>query len=285
MEDNPLSLIKKDFIRALVRDGKREDGRGPLEHRPLDIQVNFISKAQGSARVRLGNTQVVAGVKVQLENPYPDTPNRGNFMTSAELNPMASPNFEPGPPRIEAIELARVTDRSLRESGVLDFEALAWKPGEKVWAVFVDLEILDYDGNLFDACSIAGLAAVLSAKLPATDPKSHEVVYADGKDRPLPVRIENAAFSTTFVKIEGKVLVDPHLNEELIADTRLTFGLDPKGNLRAMQKGGYGSWTVDEVKEYRRKAAELGRAIFEKIQKAVKTGHYKDESVVNVLAR
>lgn len=280
MEDNPLSLIKKDFIRKLIAEGRREDGRSFDEHRPLDIQVNYVSKAQGSARVRLGHTQVVAGVKVQLENPYPDTPNRGNFMTSAELNPMASPNFEPGPPRIEAIELARVTDRSLRESGVLDFEALAWKPGEKVWAVFVDLEILDYDGNLFDACSIAGLAALLSAKLPATDPKSKEVVYADGKDRPLPVRVDNATFSVTFAKVGGSILVDPHLHEELICDTRLTLGLDPKGNLRAMQKGGFGSWTADEVKETRRKAVKVGGQVFEKIQKAVKTGHYKDEKPV-----
>ncbi|MES2155890.1 MAG: exosome complex protein Rrp42 [bacterium] len=276
MEDNPLSLIKKDFIRSLVKDGKREDGRGFDEHRKLDIQVNYVSRAQGSARIRLGNTQVVAGVKIQLEKPYPDTPNRGNFMTSAELNPMASPNFEPGPPRIEAIELARVTDRSLRESGVIDFEALCITPGEKVWAVFVDLEIIDYDGNLFDACSIAGLAAVLSAKLPATDPKTKEVVYADGKDRPLPVKIDNACFSTTFAKIDGKILVDPQLHEELICETRLTLGLDPKGNLRAGQKGGYGSWTVDEIKETRRKAVKLGTAVFEKIQKAVKTGHYSD---------
>jgi exosome complex component RRP42 len=276
MEDNPLSLIKKDFVRNLIADGKREDGRGFDQHRPLDIQVNYVSKAQGSARVKLGNTQVVAGVKIQLENPYPDTPNRGNFMTSAELNPMASPNFEPGPPRIEAIELARVTDRSLRESGVIDFEALAWKPGERVWAVFVDLEVLDYDGNLFDACSIAGLAAVLSAKLPATDPKSKEVVYADGKDRPLPVRADNATFSVTFAKFGDNILVDPHLHEELICDSRLTFGLDPKGSVRAMQKGGFGSWKAEEVKATRRKAAELGAKVFEKIQKAVKTGHYKE---------
>ncbi|MEA3136496.1 MAG: exosome complex component, partial [Thermoplasmata archaeon] len=122
MEDNPLSLIKKDFIRNLLKDGKREDGRGLLEQRPLSIHVGYVDRAQGSARVKLGNTQVVAGVKIQLEKPYPDTPNRGNFMTSAELNPIASPHFEPGPPRIEAIELARVTDRALRESGILDFE-------------------------------------------------------------------------------------------------------------------------------------------------------------------
>jgi exosome complex component RRP42 len=277
MEDNPLSLIKKDFIRALVKDGKREDGRGPMDHRKLDIQVNYVSRAQGSARIKLGNTQVVAGVKIQLEKPYPDTPNRGNFMTSAELNPMASPNFEPGPPRIEAIELARVTDRGLRESGVIDFEALSIVPGEKAWAVFVDLEILDYDGNLFDACSIAGLAAVLSAKLPAVCPKTKYVAYADGKDRPMPIKLDNAAFSTTFVKIDGKTLVDPHLHEELICETRLTFGLDTAGNVRSAQKGGYGSWTVDEVKEIRRKAQKSGSEVFAKIQKAVKTGRYTDK--------
>jgi exosome complex component RRP42 len=276
MEDNPLSLIKKEFIRSLVRQGKREDGRGPWQHRPLDIQVGYIGRAQGSARVKLGNTQVVAGVKVQVETPYPDTPNRGNFMTSAELNPIASPHFEPGPPRIEAIELARVTDRALRESGVIDFEALSIVPAEKAWAVFVDLNILDYDGNLFDACSIAGLAAVLSAKLPAVCPKTKYVAFEDGKDRPLPVRVENAAFSTTFVKIGSDIMVDPHLHEELIADTRITFGLDPQGNMRSGQKGGYGSWTVDEIKMLRGKAHELGGAVFTKIQKAVATGHYRD---------
>jgi exosome complex component RRP42 len=277
MEDNPLSLIKKDFIRGLLKDGKREDGRGLLEHRPMEITTNFVSRAQGSCRIKLGNTQVVAGVKVQLENPYPDTPNRGNFMTSAELNPIASPHFEPGPPRIEAIELARVTDRSLRESGILDFEALAVRPGEKVWAVFVDLHILDYDGNLFDACSIAGVAALLSAKLPAIDPKSKEQVFADGKDRPLPVHPENAAFSTTFAKIGGTIVADPHLYEELICDTRLSIGLDPSGNVRAMQKGGYGSWTVDEVKQMRREAERLHKQVFEKVQKAVKSGKYSDK--------
>ncbi len=279
MENNPLSLIKKDFIKNLLRDGQREDGRSLLEFRPLSIHTGYVGNAQGSARVKLGNTQVVAGVKIQLDKPYPDTPNRGNFMTSAELNPIASPYFEPGPPRIDAIELARVTDRSLRESGILDFEALCITPGEKVWGVFVDLHILDYDGNLFDACSIAGVAAILSAKIPAIDPKSKEQVYADGKARPMPVNLENAAFSTTFAKIGDTIVADPHLYEELICDSRLTIGLDQAGNVRAMQKGGYGSLKVEEVKELRRTSHKLGKDIMAKINKAIaaKDGKYADK--------
>ncbi len=272
MEKNPVSIIKQDFVRNLLKEGKREDGRGLDQFRDLEITTNYISKAQGSARVRLGKTQLVAGVKVQVETPYNDTPKRGNFMTSAELNPMASPYFEPGPPRIEAIELARVTDRSLRESGIIDMEALCIEEGQKVWAVFVDLHILDYDGNLFDACSIAALAAVLSAQLPAVCPKTGYVAFEDGKPRPLPLNLDNATFSTTFAKIDDKVLVDPHLYEELICDARVTVGVDPAGNLRAAQKGGHGSFTLEEVKEMRRMAHSFGTEIFKQIQAAVKAG-------------
>lgn len=268
MEDNPVSVIKRDFIKNLLAEGKREDGRALDEMRKLDIQVNFIPRANGSAYVKLGNTKVIAGVKTQVEVPYGDTPNRGNFMTSAEMCVMASPYFESGPPRIEGIEVARVTDRSLRESGVIDMEALVIEPGEAVWGVFVDLEILDYDGNLFDACSIAALAAVMSGSLPATCPKTGREVYKT--DKPLPLVKTNATFSTTFAKIGDKVLTDPALYEELICDTRVTIGVDPKGNVRAMQKGGFGAWTVDEIKELRRKAQDVGKQVNKDILAAVK---------------
>ncbi len=268
MENNPVSAIKADFIRNLIKEGKREDGRGMLDMRPIKIETNFVPRANGSAYVHLGNTKVIAGVKTQVEVPYGDTPNRGNFMTSAEMCIMASPYFEQGPPRIEAIEVARVTDRSLRESGIINMEDLCIEAGEAVWGVFVDIEILDYDGNLFDACSIAALAAVMSATLPATCPKTGREVYKE--DQPLPLRMENATFSTTFCKIEDKVIADPGLYEELVCDTRITVGVDKNGAMRAGQKGGYGAWTIDEVKQLRRDAVEIQKQIMADIEKAVK---------------
>lgn len=268
MEKNQLSNLKVDFVKNLLKEGKREIPRDFGAMRDLEIEVGYVDKANGSALVKLGQTKVLAGVKVQVETPYNDTPNRGNFMTSAELCPMASPNFEAGPPRIEAIELARVTDRSLRESGIIDMEDLCIESGEAVWGVFVDLHVLDYDGNLFDACSIAALAAVLAAQLPTDCPKTGRHVYDEPK--PLPLKMENATFSTTFVKIDGNILVDPDLYEELVCDTRITVGVDTAGNLRAGQKGGFGAWTFDELKELRRQAQALGNDVFEKIQAAVK---------------
>ena len=77
-----------------------------------------------------------------------------------ELIPLASPDFESGPPREKAIELARVVDRGIRESETIDMAKLCITPEEKVWIVFIDVHVLDYDGNLFDACSLAASAAL-----------------------------------------------------------------------------------------------------------------------------
>lgn len=267
MEKNQLSNLKIDFVRNLIKNGKREIPRAFDEFRDLEIETGFVDKANGSAYVKLGNTKILAGVKCQVEQPYNDTPNRGNFMTSCEMAPMASPNFEAGPPRIEAIEVARVTDRGVRESGIIEMGDLCIEEGKAVWAVFVDLEVLDYDGNLFDACSIAALAAVLDAKLPGTCPKTGRVVSKE--DQPLPLKPENATFSVTFAKIGGETIVDPDLYEELVCDTRVTVGVDKAGNLRAAQKGGFGSWTIEECKQLRTDAERIGAQIFKTIDAAV----------------
>jgi len=46
--------------------GIRADGRGCLDWRPVSVETNIIVSASGSARVRLGATDVIVGVKVNL---------------------------------------------------------------------------------------------------------------------------------------------------------------------------------------------------------------------------
>jgi len=158
--------IKRDYLANLAEQGKRADGRRFDEYRNIEIETNIISKAEGSARVKIGNTQVIAGIKMDAGEPYSDSPESGVMTTAAELIPLASPDFESGPPRENAIELARVVDRGIRESEVIELDKLCIEPGEKVWIVFIDIHIIDYDGNLFDAASLAALAALMTTKVP-----------------------------------------------------------------------------------------------------------------------
>jgi exosome complex component RRP42 len=156
-----------------------------------------------------------------------------------ELIPLASPDFEAGPPRENAIELARVVDRGIRESEIIDMEQLCIEPGEKVWIVFIDIHVLDYDGNLFDACSLATSAALATTTMPN---ERHEL----GADAPLP--LTEPPISCTFVKYDGTIVVDPSLDEDEVAEARHTVAIDSNGDIRAMQKGLSGSFTLDEVK-------------------------------------
>jgi exosome complex component RRP42 len=238
MGKDVMADLKRDHISKLLAKGVRMDGRKFDEMRPLKVEMNYVGSAEGSARVTLGNTQVVVGVKLILGEPFADTPNTGVLTTNAELIPMASETFEGGPPDQESIEVARVIDRGIREGHAVDLVKLCVEPGKEVWIMFVDIHVLDYDGNLFDAANIGANAAFKSAVVPAKR-------AGKGEDYPLPVM--HQPISITAVKIDGKILVDPTHDEERVADARLTVATNETGNLCAMQKGLNGSFTLDEV--------------------------------------
>src|SRR3989338_935564 len=106
----------KQHVIMLLESDKRLDGRKPLEYRkPLKVEYGFTKTAEGSAKVTLGETEVIVGIKMEVGEPYPDTPDQGTIIVGAELLPLSNPEFELGPPGIQAIELARVVDRGIRE--------------------------------------------------------------------------------------------------------------------------------------------------------------------------
>src|SRR4030067_1125763 len=112
-------IIQKQYVNNLASRKMRIDKRGQDEFRPITIETGVIFKAEGSARVKIGKTEVLAGVKLAVGTPYADSQDEGVLMVGAEFSPIASPDFEKGPPAEDAVELARVVDRGIRESGAM----------------------------------------------------------------------------------------------------------------------------------------------------------------------
>ncbi|MGQ4911236.1 MAG: exosome complex protein Rrp42 [Candidatus Thorarchaeota archaeon] len=264
-----ISHIDREFIHDLLRKGERIDGRALDEYRPIDIEANVVpAKAEGSALVRLGNTSVVAGVKVLVGEPYPDSPDEGVTMVTAEMSPIASPLFDLGPPREDAIELARVVDRGVRESETVDAKKLCIEKGKKVYMVFADVYPLEYDGNLIDASSIAVNAALLGTKFPEMKYEDDELIET-GKIISLP--IQNSAIEHTVSKIGDHLVLDPVLKEEFVQDCRLTMAVDKNENFTAMQKGGgIGPMSLELIDEAMGMALSRTKEIREAIDEAVK---------------
>ena len=264
MSGDVIAEIKRDYLTQLAKDGKRHDGRGFDEFRSVSIRPRYIQQAEGSARVKLGGTEVVVGIKMAIGTPYPDAPNDGTLTTSAELRPMATSDFEIGPPSPESIEIARVVDRGIRESKCIDFGALCIKPKEKIWMSYLDIHAVDYDGNLFDAASLGCLAALMTATVPASKITGIEGV-GPMQDYPMPMK--DAPIMVTAIKLGGKLLFDPTAVEEKVGGPRLSVSFDRQGNIRAMQKGLGGAFTADEVREVVRRGSQHAqdlRAILEK---------------------
>ena len=104
------SKLTKERIAEYLRAGKRFDDRELGDYRKITIETGISNKAEGSARVRFGNTDVIAGIKMDVMEPFGDHPDEGILILSVELLPSSSPKYEPGPPRIEAVEMARIVE-------------------------------------------------------------------------------------------------------------------------------------------------------------------------------
>ncbi len=209
------------------------------------LEKGFSENAEGSAKVSIGNTEVLAGVKMSVMEPYPDTPDEGTMMINVELLPLSSPNFEPGPPGIQAIELARVVDRGIRESKTIDTKKLCIKKGEKVWSIIVDVCPINDDGNLFDASALAVVAALQDTKMPSYNGKV--VDYKKKTKDALPLNLKKIPTSCTVSKIGNHFIVDPVSEEEEKVEARLTVEIEEDGTLCALQKGGDNPLTAEDI--------------------------------------
>jgi len=257
-----LTHVRQRQIGQLIDTGKRLDGRNLTDYREFTIEEGLIERAEGSARIRLGKTEVLVGVKIATGEPFPDTPNDSVLTVNAELVPLAFASFETGPPDENSIELARIVDRGIRESKAVSSDKLVIEPGKKVFVVFVDIYVLNHDGNLIDASALAAVAALTNAKMPNYEVKDGEMKIKTGYS-PLP--LNSHPITVTMAKINGKLVVDPGIEEEQVMEARLSMAINDNGNICAIQKGCPGFFTQQELLEASKlaqeKAAELRKKL------------------------
>jgi len=260
--------ITRERVKAYLAEGKRFDGRKPEEFREISIETGISNKAEGSARVKIGKTEVIVGVKLEVSAPYPDSPDKGNLMTTAELLPLSSERISSGKPGFDSIEIGRIIDRGIRESGFINFEKLCIKKGEKVWSVFIDIYSINDDGNMLDAAGIGAIVALTEAKMPKYNEKEGKVVSGEWTEDKLPIE-KKVPLSITVHKIGKKFLVDPTREEEDVSETRMTTG-SYDGTIASIQKGEKESISIEELKEILDLSEKVRNEVFKKIEKYIK---------------
>ncbi|MGA3324264.1 MAG: ribonuclease PH [Terriglobia bacterium] len=136
----------------------RPDHRAATEMRPLEIVPNFISSAEGSALIRLGETQVICTASVDDGVPPFQKGSGSGWITSEyAMIPRATSSRTPrestrGRQSGRTMEIQRLIGRSLR--AVVDMQAL----GERT--VWIDCDVIRADGGTRTASVTGALVAL-----------------------------------------------------------------------------------------------------------------------------
>ncbi|MCS7111783.1 MAG: exosome complex protein Rrp42 [Sulfolobales archaeon] len=262
--------IKYSAILNVVSKGFHVDRRPIMEYRQINIVHNVAPNADASVLLKLGNTQILAGIKLEIGQPFPDNPDEGVLIVNAEYIPAASPVYEPGPPDENAIELARIIDRSLRESKAIALDKLVILPGKKVWSLWLDVYVLDYDGNLIDASMLASMAALATTYIPHYEvDQATGIIKVDRSKKLAPLTINRYVVAVTINKVGDYMVIDPTGEEEAIASGSITFSISEDNHVVGIQKRGMGVFSVDEIEKALEVALNKGKEIIELLKKLV----------------
>ncbi|XP_053556790.1 exosome complex component RRP45 isoform X1 [Bombina bombina] len=269
MKETPLSNCERAFLLQAITEKKRLDGRQTYDYR--NIKITF-GTDYGCCIVDLGKTKVLAQVACELVTPKMNRPTEGILFFNLELSSMASPAFESGRQSELLVKLNRLLERCLRNSKCIDTESLCVAAGEKVWQIRVDLHLLNHEGNIIDAASIAAIAALCHFKRPDVSVQGEEVtVYSPEERDPVPLSIHHMPICVSFAFFQQGtyLLVDPCEREERVMDGLLVIAMNKHRELCTVQSSGGIMLLKEQVLRCSKVAGVKVAEISELIQKAL----------------
>ncbi|XP_059407456.1 exosome complex component RRP45 [Carassius carassius] len=269
MRDTPLSNCERLFLLKAIEQKKRLDGRQTYDYR--NIKISF-GADYGCCSVELGKTRVLCQVSCELVPPKDSRPTEGIVFFNLELSPMASPAFEPNRQSELLVTLNRQLERCLRNSKCIDTESLCVVSGEKVWQIRVDVHVLNHDGNLMDAASIAAISALSHFRRPDVAIQGRDITVFSPEERdPITLSIYHMPICVSFAFfLQGSyLLVDPCEREERVKDGLLVIAMNKHREICSIQSSGGIMLLKDQVLRCSKIASVKVSEITELINKAL----------------
>ncbi|XP_062107195.1 uncharacterized protein LOC133818369 [Humulus lupulus] len=244
-----LSLGEKHFIQGGIAQDLRCDGRKRLTYRPIYVETGVIPQANGSARVRMGGTDVIASVKAELGRPSQLQPDKGKVAINVDCSSTAAPVFEGrGGEELStelsvALQCCLLGGKSGSGAGI-DPSSLLVVEGKICWDLYIDGLVVSSDGNLLDALGAAIKAALSNTGIPRVQVASG----ASGDDDQPEVDISDEEFMqfdtsgvpviVTLTKVGKHYIVDATAEEESQMSSAVSISVNRKGHVCGLTKRG-----------------------------------------------
>lgn len=263
------SKSERSFIQSAVKQNTRFDGRKSNEFR--DVKLTFGSD-WGTVAVSMGDTKVLAQVSCDIGTPSSARANEGTLYLNVDIKGVAFLDEIQSTHDQRFLTLNSLLERTFRSSRCLDLESLCIAVEQHVWCVRVDINVLNHDGNLYDASTIAALAALMHFRRPEVSYAEGEIHTFSERERELmPLLFFHYPVSVTYCvyKSSSHPLVDPTLLEENAADSIIVLSFNSYQELCTLNAGGTAPTNVRTIMQCARSAANRSKAVVQFIRKAL----------------
>ncbi|HUK84328.1 MAG TPA: hypothetical protein VLU95_00550, partial [Candidatus Acidoferrum sp.] len=104
--------------------------------------------------------------------------------------------------------------------------------------------------------------ALMNTKMPNYEFKDGELKMKQGY---IPLPMKSHPVTITMGKINNTLIVDPQIEEEQVMDSRISMAINDECNICAIQKGGSGYFTPQQILEASKIAQEKSAEIRKKL--------------------
>ncbi|KAL5071010.1 hypothetical protein RYX36_021897 [Vicia faba] len=283
-----LSLGEQHFIQGGIAQDLRCDGRKRLTYRPINVETGVIPQANGSARVRIGATEVIASVKAELGKPGMGQPDKGKVFIYIDCSSTAEPAFEGRGGEELSAELSTALHRCLlgAKSGAgagIDRTSLVVVEGKICWDLYIDGLVVSSDGNLLDA-----LGAAIKAALSNTGIPSVKVTPSASNDEQPEVDVSDEEFLqfdtsgipaiVTLTKVGRHYIVDATPEEESQMSSAVSISINRKGHVCGITKRGGAGLDPSVVLDMVSVAKHVSEQLMNKLDSEIASAETEDES-------
>lgn len=234
----------------------------------------MIASASGSARFCLANSDIIVGIKPEIDVPLPNKPNEGKIEFFVDCSANALLDFEGRGGEELALEISNCLRITYSSPFAFDLKSLCILPKHQCWKLYVDILILQCAGNLYDAISLAVKCALFNTRIPRVssallDGGSVDLVLSDDPHDCDRLNINATPILVTVCKIGDQCVVDPSIEEEICSTGSVVIGVSGKKitSMKTINGGSLHSDTLDTCVDL---ALSTSRTLNEKLLVALK---------------
>ncbi|CAF3307409.1 unnamed protein product [Rotaria socialis] len=275
MKEFICSTIERNVVLKCIRDHKRLDCRTIDETR--SVNIDFRSHP-GCVSVRLGQTCVIAQASCRITKPKESRASEGNIRIHIDMSKIPLMNLENWKHQEFVQELNGILEQNIRHSNCVDLESLCINSGELVWAIKIDITVLNNCGNILDCANIATLCSLYHFRLPEVTVHGSDIrVYSSMERRARPLRILHFPINVLFAFfVDGRyTLIDPSSDEERLMDGFLSISMNQHKEICGIHMGGKLGLKKEQVDLCKKLAFKKILELTDRIRQVV-TDYYKN---------